>query len=178
MSAHPNTFGFSVSHTTRQPRPGEQDGQHYNFVSREDFEKLKAEDGFIETAEFGGNLYGTSVQAIEDVAKHGGKDGKGLICILVIEMEGVKQVKRRRDLDARICFLQPPNVEELEKRLRGRGTEKEESIQKRLKQAESEMEYARMEGRRDKVVVNGDLDTAYRELEEWIVDGGRFGSRE
>jgi guanylate kinase len=93
-------------------------------------------------------------------------------------MEGVKQVKRRRDLDARICFLQPPNVEELEKRLRGRGTEKEESIQMRLKRAESEMEYARTEGRRDKMVVNGDLDTAYRELEEWIVDGGWFGSRE
>jgi len=178
MSAHPNTFGYSVSHTTRQPRPGEQHGQHYYFVSREAFEKLKAESGFIETAEFGGNLYGTSVKAIEDVATHGGKDGKGLICILDIEMEGVKQVKRRPDLDARICFLQPPNVEELEKRLRGRGTEKEESIQKRLKQAESEMEYARTEGRRNKVVVNGDLDTAYRELEEWIIDGGRFGSRE
>jgi guanylate kinase len=87
-------------------------------------------------------------------------------------MEGVKQVKRRPDLDARICFLQPPNVEELEKRLRGGDTEKEESIQKRLKQAENEMEYARTEGRKDKVVVNGDLDTAYRELEEWIVDCG------
>jgi guanylate kinase len=87
-------------------------------------------------------------------------------------MEGVKQVKRRPDLDARICFLQPPNAEELEKRLRGRDTEKEESIQKRLKQAENEMKYARTEGRKDKVVVNGDRDTAYRELEEWIVDGG------
>jgi guanylate kinase len=178
MSAHPDTFGFSVSHTTRHPRGDEQDGREYNFVTREAFEKLKAEGGFIETAEFGGNLYGTSVKAIEDVAKHGGGNGKGLICILDIEMEGVKQVKRRRELDARICFLQPPNVEELEKRLRGRGTEKEDSIQKRLNQAEREMEYARTEGKGDKVVVNDSLDDAYRELERWVVDGGRYGSRE
>lgn len=178
MSAHPGRFGFSVSHTTRQPRAGEQDGREYNFVSREGFEKLKAEGGFIETAEFGGNLYGTSVKAVEDVATTGGPDGKGLICILDIEMEGVKQVKKRRELDARICFLQPPNVAELEKRLRGRGTEKEEAIQKRLQQAEREIEYARTEGRDNKVVVNDNLDDAYRELEEWVVDGGKYGSRD
>jgi guanylate kinase len=178
MSAHPDTFGFSVSHTTRQPRAGEQDGREYNFVTREAFEKLKAEGGFIETAEFGGNLYGTSVKAVEDVAKHGGRDGKGLICILDIEMEGVKQVKRRRELDARICFLQPPSVAELERRLRGRGTEKEDAIQKRLTQAERELEYARTEAKGDKVIVNDNLDDAYRELEEWVVDGGRYGSRD
>ena len=178
MDAHPDTFGFSVSHTTRQPRSGEQDGKQYNFVTREAFEKLKAQGGFIETAEFGGNLYGTSVKAVEDVAKHGGNAGKGLICVLDIEMEGVKQVKRKTELDARICFLQPPTVEELERRLRGRGTEKEDSIQKRLKQAEREMEYAKTMGKGDKVVVNDNLDDAYRELEEWVVDGGRYGSRE
>ena len=177
-SAHPNTFGFSVSHTTRAPRPGEVDGRDYNFVSRDAFEALKAQGGFIETAQFGGNLYGTSVKAVEDVAKQGAKDEKGLICILDIEMEGVKQVKRRSELDARVCFVQPPNVEVLESRLRGRGTEKEDAIRKRLEQAEREMEYARTEGSGDKVVVNDNLDDAYRELEEWVVDGGRFGRRD
>ena len=178
MEAHPDTFGFSVSHTTRQPRPTEQDGKQYHFVTREAFEKLEAQGGFIESAQFGGNLYGTSVKAVEDVAKNGGEEGKGLICILDIEMEGVKQVKKKSELDARICFLQPPNVEELERRLRGRGTEKEDSIQARLEQAAQEMEYARTEGKGDKVVVNDNLDDAYRELDEWVVDGGRYGSRE
>lgn len=179
MAAHPDTFGFSVSHTTRQPRAGEQDGKDYNYVTREAFEQLKAAGGFIETAEFGGNLYGTSIKAVEDVARHGGRHGNGLICILDIEMEGVKQVKAKgSELDARICFLQPPSVEELERRLRGRGTEKEDAIQKRLQQAAREMEYARTEGKDDKVVVNDNLNDAYRELEEWVVDGGRYGSRE
>lgn len=196
MSAHPNTFGFSVSHTTRQPRPGERDGVEYNFVSREDFEKLRDEGGFIETAQFGGNYYGTSVKAVEDVAKgrgggnaggDGDNKGEGLICVLDIEMEGVKQVKTKKELDARICFLQPPSVEELDKRLRGRGTEKEDAIQKRLRQAENEMAYAKAErekrgGKEDdvdfKVVTNDDLETAYRELDDWVVDGGRFGRRD
>jgi len=94
---------------------------------------------------------------------------------LDIEMEGVKQVKRT-DLHARFLFLSPPSLEVLEKRLRGRGTEDEDSLQKRLTQAKAEMAYAKEEGVHDKVVVNDDLDRAYKELEEWVVDGGRYGS--
>ena len=89
--------------------------------------------------------------------------------------QGVKQVKRT-DLNARFLFLSPPSLEVLEKRLRGRETENEESLQKRLTQAKVEMAYAKEEGAHDKVVVNDDLDRAYKELEEWIVDGGRYGS--
>lgn len=125
--------------------------------------------GFIEHAKFGGNYYGTSVKAVKDVAE------KGKICVLDIEMEGVKQVKKT-DLNARICFLQPPSVEELERRLRSRGTEKEESIKDRLDQAKHEMAYCKAEGKNDKVVVNDDLETAYKELEEWVVDGSKFGA--
>ncbi|KAA6410381.1 MAG: guanylate kinase [Lasallia pustulata] len=169
FAAHPDTFGFSVSHTTRAPRVGEQDGREYNFTSREKFLALVDEGGFIEHALFGGNYYGTSTRAVKDVAE------KGRICILDIEMEGVKQVKRT-DLNARFVFLAPPSVEVLEQRLRGRGTEDEESLRKRLRQAEREMEYARVEGVHARVIVNDDLDKAYRELEEWVVDGGRFGS--
>ncbi|KAL4868194.1 hypothetical protein BDV12DRAFT_107106 [Aspergillus spectabilis] len=167
----PDTFGFSVSHTTRAPRPGEQHAREYYFTTKEDFLDLVSKNGFIEHAQFGGNHYGTSVQAVKDIA------AKERICILDIEMEGVKQVKKT-DLNARFLFLAPPSVEELEKRLRGRGTETEESLQKRLTQAKSELEYAQQPGAHDKIVVNDDLETAYKELRDYIVDGGKFGSQQ
>jgi guanylate kinase len=89
--------------------------------------------------------------------------------------QGVKQVKRTH-LNARFLFLSPPSVEVLEKRLRGRGTDSEDAIQKRLKQADAEMTFAKEDGVHDKVVVNDELDKAYKEVEEWVVDGGRYGS--
>lgn len=81
FNTHPGSFGFSVSHTTRNPRQGEEDGREYHFVSKGDFEKLIAAGGFIEHAQFSGNHYGTSIQAVRDVAE------KGQVCILDIEME-------------------------------------------------------------------------------------------
>ncbi|KAI9674375.1 MAG: guanylate kinase [Trizodia sp. TS-e1964] len=171
FAAHPTRFGFSVSHTTRAPRPGELDGRDYHFTSRAAFEALVAAHGFIEHAQFSGNFYGTSVEAVRAVAA-GGK-----VCVLDIEMEGVKQVKAT-DLGARFVFVAPPSMRELERRLRGRGTETEESLGKRLVQAEREMEFARGEGVHDKVIVNADLDTAYKELEAFAlegVDGGEGG---
>ncbi|KAI4166502.1 MAG: hypothetical protein LQ343_008001 [Gyalolechia ehrenbergii] len=164
--------------TTRAPRPTEQDGREYNFTTREAFLKLVDEGGFIEHAQFGGNYYGTSVKAVKDVAE------KGRICVLDIEMEipgetlikGVKQVKRT-DLSARFLFLSPPSLQILEQRLRGRGTEDEDSLRRRLQQAEKEMAFSREEGVHDMVVVNDDLERAYREVEEWVVDGGKFGGK-
>ncbi|GAM41205.1 guanylate kinase [Talaromyces pinophilus] len=167
----PDTFGFSISHTTRSPRAGEEDGREYYFTTKEDFLKLVSENGFIEHAQFGGNFYGTSVQAVRNIAS------KQRICILDIEMEGVKQVKRT-DLNARFLFLAPPSLEELERRLRGRGTETEDSLNKRLAQARNELEYSRQPGAHDKIVVNDDLEKAYTELRDWIVDGGKFGASE
>ncbi|KAI9370943.1 guanylate kinase [Aspergillus egyptiacus] len=164
----PHTFGFSVSHTTRAPRAGEQHGREYYFTTKEDFLELVSKNGFIEHAQFGGNFYGTSVQAVKNIA------AKEKICILDIEMEGVKQVKKT-DLNARFLFLAPPSVEELERRLRGRGTETEESLQKRLTQARNELEFAKQPGAHDKIVVNDDLEKAYTELRDYIVDGGKFG---
>src|SRR5690242_16340547 len=90
---HPDLFGFSVSHTTRKPRPGEEDGTHYHFTSVENFEKLIAEDAFEEHAKFGGNYYGSSRQSVADVANGKGKSIDGSqaegsrICIFDIEME-------------------------------------------------------------------------------------------
>ena len=126
------------------------------------------EDAFVEHAVFGGNRYGTSKAAIRDVA------ATGRICILDIEMEGVKQIKKT-DLQARCLFLSPPSLEVLEERLRGRMTDDEEAIRKRLDKAAVEMEFGKEEGVFDRVVVNDDLDRAFAKVSEWVADGGRFG---
>ena len=92
------------------------------------------------------------------------------------DLQGVKQVKKA-DLGARFLFLSPPSLEILGERLRGRGTDDEESVKERLKQADKEMEFSKEEGVHDKIVVNDDLDRAYKEVEEWIVDGGKYGGQ-
>ncbi|KAL2259762.1 hypothetical protein VTK26DRAFT_6450 [Humicola hyalothermophila] len=158
---HPDTFTLSVSHTTRSPRPGEVDGVHYHFVTKEAFLELKANDGFVESAQFGDNLYGTSKATIRE------QTAKGRTVVLDIEVQGVKQIQAS-GFPARFVFIAPPSEEELERRLRGRGTEQEESIQKRLKQAKVELEYAKTPGVHDRIIVNNDLETAYKELEEFV----------
>lgn len=105
-------------------------------------------------------MYGTSKMTIET------QTAKGKVVVLDIEMEGVKQVKNS-SIDARYVFVKPPSVEELEKRLRGRGTEKEESIQKRLTQAQNELAYAET-GVHDIIIVNDDLEKAYKELVDFV----------
>ncbi|KAH0543629.1 hypothetical protein FGG08_002067 [Glutinoglossum americanum] len=164
FAEHPGKFGFSVSHTTRAPRPGEVDGREYNFVTREAFQSLISQNQFIEHATFSSHNYGTTISAIRSIAS------AGLICILDIEMEGVKQVKRT-DLNARFLFVAPPSLGVLEERLRGRGTETEESLGRRLEQAERELEFAKGEGVHDRAVVNDDLEVAYREVEEFVLGG-------
>ncbi|TGZ84310.1 guanylate kinase [Ascodesmis nigricans] len=160
---YPDNFGFSVSHTTRPPRAGERDGIEYHFVTPDHFTQLVADNKFIEHATFAGKSYGTSIQAVKDVVN------QGRACILDIEMEGVKQVKKT-DLNAKFLFVAPPSVEELEKRLRGRGTESEDAVQKRLEQAVKELEYSKVDGVHDRVVVNDDLEKAYKELNEWVME--------
>ena len=125
MADFPGKFGFSVSHTTRAPRPGETDGVHYNFVEKSAMEADIADGKFLEHAHVHENIYGTSLAAVEAVAT------KGQVCVLDIDVQGAEIVKKST-LDALFVFIAPPSMEELEKRLRGRGTEKEESIQKRL----------------------------------------------
>ncbi|KAF2833602.1 guanylate kinase [Ophiobolus disseminans] len=164
---YPDKFGFSISHTTRGPRAGEQNGREYHFVTKDQFKELVDQKGFIEHATFGDNSYGTSIKAVNDIAE------KGRICILDIEMEGVKQVANHPTFPRpRFLFLQPPNEEVLEQRLRSRATDKEEAILKRLKQAKIEMEFAKSgEAPHDKIVVNDDLDKAYEEARKFIIEG-------
>ncbi|XP_042869372.1 guanylate kinase-like isoform X1 [Penaeus japonicus] len=155
-------FGFSVSHTTRSPRPGEEHGKHYFFVSRSEMEKAISGGEFIEHAVFSGNMYGTSKKAVKDVL------ASGRICILDIDTQGVMQVKNT-DLKPHYVFIKPPSLEDLEKRLRARGTETEESLAKRLNTAQRELEYGAVPGNFDKIIVNDVVDKAYSELREFIL---------
>lgn len=150
-------LGFSVSHTTRQPREGEEHGVHYNFTSVDIMRQEIADDKFIEYAEVHGNYYGTSVESVDKVSR------SGKICVLDIDIQGVQKVKES-NLDAIYVFVAPPSMEALETRLRGRGTEKEEDIQKRLHNANGEMEYGQAEGNFDRYLINDDLDRASEEL--------------
>ncbi|KAJ3297887.1 hypothetical protein HDU79_001644 [Rhizoclosmatium sp. JEL0117] len=164
FAKYPNSFAFSVSHTTRGPRPGEEDGKAYFFVTREKFDELLAQEVpfFIEHAEFGGNHYGTSFQTVKNA------QDQGKICVLDVEMKGVQAIKKT-NLNAKFIFIRPPSIQDLEKRLRGRGTETEESLAKRLGAAQSELDYAET-GAHDKVVVNGDSEEkAFEELEAFVL---------
>lgn len=146
---------FSVSHTTRAPRAGEKDGQDYFFVSREEFASLRDRNpsGFLEWAEVHGNLYGTGREGIER------QRAAGLDVILDIDVQGAAQV--RATADPVTVFIAPPSIEELGRRLRGRGTEDEKTIALRLAGAEKEMRAA---NDYEYLIVNDDLDEAVESL--------------
>ncbi|KAM8887627.1 guanylate kinase 1b isoform 2-T2 [Synchiropus picturatus] len=163
MKEHEGIFGFSVSHTTRNPRPGEEDGKDYHFTTREAMQDAIEQGEFIENAEFSGNLYGTSKSAIEDV------QAKNLICILDVDIQGVRRIKET-DLNPIYISIQPPSMEILEKRLRDRQTETEESLQKRLEAARIDMELSNEPGVFDVVIINDDLERAYEELKDILND--------
>ncbi|KAH7125731.1 guanylate kinase [Dendryphion nanum] len=162
---YPSKFGFSISHTTRAPRAGEQNGREYHFVTPETFASLVESSSFVEHATFSGNSYGTSIAAISAIAE------QNKTCILDIEMEGVKQVANHPTFPRpKFLFLAPPSLEVLEERLRGRGTDGEDAVRKRLEQARREMEWARSgEAPHDRVVVNEDLEKAYGEVREFVL---------
>ncbi len=143
-------YVFSVSATTRSPRPGEEEGVHYFFMTREKFMSLVEEDNFLEHAEYVGNCYGTLRPFVEE------KLAEGKNVILDIEVQGALQVREKMP-EALLVFLCPPDYATLEKRLRGRGTETEEVIQKRLKTALTELEIA---AQYDYLVINEDDKSA------------------
>jgi len=162
MKLYGSAMGFSVSHTTRAARPGEEHGKHYHF-SRRDSMQLKIDQGhFIEYANVHGNLYGTSVEAVQKVRE------SGLICVLDIDIQGLESVKKSK-LNPRSVYIAPPSFDELERRLRGRGTETEESITKRLNNAKGEMDFLSGPGTVDCTIVNDDLDEAFNKLVQQVV---------
>lgn len=148
-------IAFSVSATTRAPREGEIDGKHYFFISRQEFENRIANNDFLEYAQFAGNCYGTPKSYVLSLLEQ----GKNVL--LEIEVQGAMQVMARMPECVSI-FVLPPSFEELERRLRGRGTESEEKVRARLETARGEIAYA---PRYQYRIVNGeDVDVAYQQL--------------
>lgn len=154
LDKHPE-FKLSVSCTTRKPRDGEAHGKNYFFVSKEEFEDLIKKDEFLEWAEFSGNMYGTQKAYVERKLS----EGKNLI--LELDTTGALNVKAKMP-EACLVFILPPSFEELETRLRGRHTESEEAIQKRLNSVKIELERSK---EFDYKIVNDDLNKALVELE-------------
>lgn len=162
---HPDQFVRSVSHTTREARPGETDSNHYHFVTFDKFKSLTKQGAFVEHIFFSGHHYGTSWQTIE--RRH--IEQKTLV--LDIEMEGVKAIKGNQNIPLRCAFISPPSLDALESRLRSRGTETEASLHERLATAKAEMDFAlSTSGSDDIIIVNDDLERAYDELEQWAMN--------
>jgi guanylate kinase len=149
---------FSISHTTRAPRAGERDGVDYYFVDRARFAELVAQGAFLEHAEYAGNLYGTSLAALEAPL------AAGHDLLLEIEVQGARQVRERRP-DARFVFLLPPSPEALERRLAGRGSDSPEAVRERLELARRELEARSLF---DHEIVNDDLDRCVAAVREVI----------
>jgi guanylate kinase len=152
--AHPELY-LSVSATTRSPRVGEVEGRDYFFKTRSEFETMIKNGELLEWAEYAGNYYGTPLSTVE------AKIAEGKQVLLEIEVIGARQIQRSFPNALRI-FILPPSVAELEKRLRGRGTDDPSAIALRLAQAKLELETA---GEFDYQVVNDDLKTALKEIE-------------
>ncbi|MFA7323035.1 MAG: guanylate kinase [Candidatus Nanopelagicales bacterium] len=151
---------LSVSATTRPPRPGEVEGEHYFFVSDQEFDTLIATGRLLEWAQFAGNRYGTPREPVDQ------RRQAGTPVVLEIELAGARQV-RAGEPDARLVFLAPPSWQVLETRLRGRGTESPEAVAERLTAAQVEMS---AQGEFDDVVVNTDVKEAAQTLVGFLHD--------
>lgn len=159
---HPNKFGFSISHTTRKPRQQEIHGKNYYFTDSSSFHELIKQNGFLEHAIYNQNYYGTSKTAVNDVLS------EGKICVLDLDVQGVKQIKNT-DYKSLFVFITSPNEQELEKRLIDRNTETHDSLRRRLEAAKREIDYGITPGNFDKVIINDQLEKAYKELEDFII---------
>jgi len=151
-------FWVSISATTRKPRAGEIDGENYYFLSKSRFEEMIDKELLIEWAKFADNYYGTLLKPVLE------KINKGFQVILEIEVNGAEQI-RKKFPDALSIFLMPPSKNELEKRIRNRGTENEESIVKRLERASFEIDSAK---EFDHVITNLDVDETVKKILEVI----------
>ncbi|MBR0260499.1 MAG: guanylate kinase [Selenomonadaceae bacterium] len=149
---------YSISATTRTPRPGEVDGKEYYFLSRDEFKAWIAEEKFLEYAEVYGNFYGTPLNKIEE------RLNRGEDILLEIDVQGALNVKKKCP-DGIYIFLLPPSLEELKRRIEGRGTETAESLARRLKNAVAEIEIGR---EYNYVVVNDTIENAVAQIKSII----------
>ena len=153
--ANPGSVGHSISVTTRAPRGEEKDGVEYYFRTKEEFEQMIKDGKIVEYDKYVDNYYGTPAEPLAEMV------GKGQDVLFDITIEGSLALNRKFDVDTVTIFILPPTMEVLEKRLRGRGTETEDKIMKRLEQARSEIRRA---GEFEYLVVNDDVDKAAREI--------------
>lgn len=153
--AKDHNLHFSVSYTTRKPRIGERQGIDYHFVSDEEFARMVQGQLFAEWAVVHGNRYGTAIDTVNEAIE------KGVDCLFDIDYQGGRQIRQQWPDDSVLCFILPPSLAELERRLRNRGTESAEVIQSRLAMAKKELAHYKTY---DYLVVNEDLETAYSEL--------------
>lgn len=160
MKRNSDDFILSVSCTTRNPRPNEIDGVNYFFISKEEFEKNIKEDKFLEHANFAGNYYGTKKKYVRQ------KMDEGYNVLLEIDTQGALQVKEKMP-ESVLIFIAPPSIEELEQRLRGRHTEDEETIQKRLAQVKTELERSQ---KYDYTIINDNILRAVKKIEDIVKD--------
>ena len=159
LLARHDDIKLSVSYTTRAPRPGEVDGVNYFFTTREKFFEAVNNDDFIEWAEFSGNCYGTKKSFVLDALN------KGEHVLLEIDTQGALQIKEKMP-DSILIFIAPPSYEELVSRLRGRHTESEEAIQKRLDFVETEKNNSKYF---DYIIINDTVENAVNSIEEKII---------
>lgn len=159
LFAQDENLRLSVSATTRGPRPGEEHGKQYYFLSREEFEGLIQEGKMLEHAEYVGNYYGTPAGPVDECLN------KGMDVVLEIEVQGALIVKQKRP-EAKLVFIIPPSFSDLELRLRSRGTETEETIAKRLEKAREEYQMA---DQYDYIVLNDKVEKAADELRAIIL---------
>jgi len=157
LARHPE-ISFSVSYTTREKRSGEVNGEDYFFISREKFLHMIRQNRFLEWAEVHDELKGTEKRQVADFLK------RGKVCLLDVDVQGALSIMKNYP-DAVTVFIQPPSLDELEKRLRKRGTESEEKLRLRLLNAKKELEYAPLF---QYIVVNDRVENAVKRIEQII----------
>jgi guanylate kinase len=167
LDRFPEKIELSVSHTTRKPREGEIDGLHYFFVKKEEMEKGIASNEFLEYAYVHSAIYGTSKKSVDTVRN------KGKLCILDIDIQGVKSIKNMvPKYYAKFVFVAPPSLDHLEERLRKRATETEDELAIRLRNAKIEVDYGMESGNFDHILTNDNLeksiDELVRQLDLWF----------
>lgn len=161
LQHHPN-LSFSTSCTTREKRSGEQDGDHYHFVSVDEFKRRVAAGEFVEYEEvYPGKFYGTLKAEVEKIWN------QRKVVLFDIDVKGALNLKKQFGDDCLTVFIAPPSKESLVNRLKGRGTENDKSLKARIKRSEEELGYA---DKFDKVVVNHDFDTAYMRVKNHITN--------
>lgn len=160
FEAFNDKFSFSVSATTRKPRQQEEHGKHYYFISQQEFEEKIKNNEFLEYENvYEGLYYGTLKSEIQRI------NNEGKIAVFDVDVKGGVNIKNKLKDKALAIFLMPPSIEELKKRLQGRNTETEETLNKRLQRAEMEISYAK---NFDKIIINDNLDVAVKECIELV----------